>query len=96
LFSRPSLLITDAYNVHHNPETRRTRDEKLMTNILQTLRNGGNALVRILSFLNRIKDSFTRPNSLSTNNPAQTALFIASKYTQYSKAFPSYRYVMSC
>lgn len=43
--ARPSLLITDAYNVNHNPDTRRTRDEKLMTNILQTLRNGGNVLV---------------------------------------------------
>jgi hypothetical protein len=48
LHLRPSLLITDAYNVHHNPDTRRTRDEKLMTNILQTLRNGGNVLVIIV------------------------------------------------
>ncbi|KAF7990811.1 hypothetical protein HCN44_000616 [Aphidius gifuensis] len=42
---RPSLLITDAFNATYQQARRRTRDEKLMTNILQTLRGGGNVLV---------------------------------------------------
>jgi len=43
--SRPSLFITDAYNASYQMARRRTRDEQLMTLILQTLRGGGNALV---------------------------------------------------
>uniref|UniRef100_A0A2R5LLA6 Cleavage and polyadenylation specificity factor subunit 2 n=2 Tax=Ornithodoros turicata TaxID=34597 RepID=A0A2R5LLA6_9ACAR len=45
--SRPSLLITDAFNATYTQARRRTRDEQLMTNILQTLRNGGNVLVSV-------------------------------------------------
>lgn len=44
---RPSLLITDAFNAIYNQARRRLRDEQLMTNILQTLRNGGNVLVAV-------------------------------------------------
>ncbi|KDR21766.1 probable cleavage and polyadenylation specificity factor subunit 2 isoform X2 [Zootermopsis nevadensis] len=44
---RPSLLITDAFNATYQQARRRTRDEKLMTNILQTLRNNGNVLVTV-------------------------------------------------
>lgn len=44
---RPSLLITDAYNANYVQARRRARDEKLMTNILQTLRNNGNVLVTV-------------------------------------------------
>ncbi|XP_043273422.1 probable cleavage and polyadenylation specificity factor subunit 2 [Venturia canescens] len=44
---RPSLLITDAFNATYQQARRRTRDEKLMTNILQTLRGGGNVLVGV-------------------------------------------------
>lgn len=44
---RPSLLITDAYNAKYQQARRRARDEKLMTNILQTLRNNGNVLVTV-------------------------------------------------
>ncbi|XP_008555333.3 probable cleavage and polyadenylation specificity factor subunit 2 [Microplitis demolitor] len=44
---RPSLLITDAFNASYQQARRRTRDEKLMTNILQTLRGGGNVLVGV-------------------------------------------------
>ena len=42
---RPSLLITDAFNASYQQGRRRSRDEKLMTLILQTLRQDGNALV---------------------------------------------------
>jgi len=42
---RPSLLITDSYNATYVQPRRRIRDEKLMTNILSTLRNSGNVLV---------------------------------------------------
>jgi len=44
---RPSLLITDAYNATYVQPKRRQRDEQLMTNILSTLRNGGNVLVAV-------------------------------------------------
>ncbi|XP_018322472.1 probable cleavage and polyadenylation specificity factor subunit 2 [Agrilus planipennis] len=44
---RPSLLITDAFNATYQQARRRARDEKLMTNILQTLRNNGNVLVAV-------------------------------------------------
>uniref|UniRef100_A0A1B6EDG6 Cleavage and polyadenylation specificity factor subunit 2 n=1 Tax=Clastoptera arizonana TaxID=38151 RepID=A0A1B6EDG6_9HEMI len=44
---RPSLLITDAFNATYVQAGRRNRDEKLMTNILQTLRNNGNVLVTV-------------------------------------------------
>ncbi|CAG9860487.1 unnamed protein product [Phyllotreta striolata] len=44
---RPSLLITDAFNATYQQARRRARDEKLMTNILQTLRNHGNVLIAV-------------------------------------------------
>ena len=44
---RPSLFITDAFNATYQQARRRTRDEKFMTNILQTLRNNGNVLVAV-------------------------------------------------
>lgn len=43
--SRPSLLITDAFNAGYSQQRRRLRDEQLMTNILTTLRASGNVLV---------------------------------------------------
>jgi len=43
--SRPSLLITDAFNSGYSQQRRRLRDEQLMTNILTTLRASGNVLV---------------------------------------------------
>lgn len=45
--SRPSLLITDAFNAAYAQSRRRSRDEQLMTLILQTLRGGGNVLVSV-------------------------------------------------
>lgn len=44
---RPSLLITDAYNATYQQARRRSRDEKLMTLILQTLGNNGNMLIAV-------------------------------------------------
>lgn len=44
---RPSLLICDSYNAKYQQARRRARDEKLMTNILQTLRNNGNVLIAV-------------------------------------------------
>ncbi|KHJ48938.1 cleavage and polyadenylation specificity factor subunit 2 family protein [Trichuris suis] len=43
--ARPSLLITDAFNMDFNQSRRKARDELLLTNIIQTLRNGGNCLI---------------------------------------------------
>ncbi|KAK7488677.1 hypothetical protein BaRGS_00020130, partial [Batillaria attramentaria] len=45
--SRPSLLITDAFNSMYNQSRRRLRDEQLMTTILQTMRNDGNVLISV-------------------------------------------------
>ncbi|KAL5273884.1 CPSF2 family protein [Megaselia abdita] len=44
---RPSLLITDCFNANYQQARRRARDEKLMTNILQTMRNNGNVLITV-------------------------------------------------
>uniref|UniRef100_A0A915IT43 Cleavage and polyadenylation specificity factor subunit 2 n=1 Tax=Romanomermis culicivorax TaxID=13658 RepID=A0A915IT43_ROMCU len=44
---RPNLLITDAFNADYNQSRRKNRDEQLLTNILQTVRNGGNVLIVI-------------------------------------------------
>ncbi|KAK8393691.1 hypothetical protein O3P69_006784 [Scylla paramamosain] len=43
--SRPSLLITDAFNSSYRQERRRHRDEKLVAQLQETCRNGGNVLV---------------------------------------------------
>lgn len=45
--SRPSVLVTDAFNAMYNQSRRRLRDEQLMTTILQTMRNDGNVLVSV-------------------------------------------------
>lgn len=44
---RPSLFITDAFNAQYQQARRRARDEKLMTNILHTVRNNGNVLIAV-------------------------------------------------
>ena len=43
--SRPSLLITDAFNATYVQARRRKRDEDLMNHILSTMRGSGNVLV---------------------------------------------------
>jgi len=43
--SRPSLLITDAYNMGYTFEKKGVRDHKLITTALKTLRQGGNVLI---------------------------------------------------
>uniref|UniRef100_A0A2L2YDG7 Cleavage and polyadenylation specificity factor subunit 2 n=1 Tax=Parasteatoda tepidariorum TaxID=114398 RepID=A0A2L2YDG7_PARTP len=45
--TRPSLLITDSYNSTYIQPRRRFRDEQLMTNVLQTLRNDGNVMISV-------------------------------------------------
>lgn len=44
---RPNLLITDSYTADFGQARRKQRDEQLLTNILQTVRNGGNVLLVI-------------------------------------------------
>ncbi|XP_018497303.1 cleavage and polyadenylation specificity factor subunit 2 [Galendromus occidentalis] len=44
---RPSLLITDAFNANYIQPRRRSRDEKLLTTIIQTMRAGGNVLIGV-------------------------------------------------
>ncbi|CAG2100502.1 unnamed protein product [Medioppia subpectinata] len=45
--SRPSLLITDAFNANYVQERRRKRDEQLITSIMATLQSGGNVLIAV-------------------------------------------------
>lgn len=44
-FSRPTVLITDAYNILTKSEPRRTRDDMLFDLIVKTLGNNGNVLL---------------------------------------------------
>ncbi|XP_052767669.1 cleavage and polyadenylation specificity factor subunit 2-like [Mya arenaria] len=46
-FTRPHLMITDAFNANYNQSRRRVRDEQLMTTILQTMRRDGNVMVAV-------------------------------------------------
>lgn len=43
--SRPSLLITDAYNAQNHQGRMKDRDHKFMSTIKETLRDGGNILI---------------------------------------------------
>lgn len=43
--SRPSLLITDAYNAMNHPGKLKERDRKFLSTIQETLRSGGNILI---------------------------------------------------
>lgn len=43
--TRPSLLITDAYNALNHQGRMKERDQKFLSTILETLRGGGNILV---------------------------------------------------
>lgn len=44
---RPHLLITDSYNAMNTQARRKERDQALLTNILNTLRRGGNILIAV-------------------------------------------------
>uniref|UniRef100_A0A7E4UVQ9 Cleavage and polyadenylation specificity factor subunit 2 n=1 Tax=Panagrellus redivivus TaxID=6233 RepID=A0A7E4UVQ9_PANRE len=44
---RPALMITDAYNALYNQPRRKNRDEQIVTQLLATLRDGGDCLVVI-------------------------------------------------
>lgn len=43
--TRPSLLITDAYNALNHQSRMRERDQKFLSTIIETLRGGGNILI---------------------------------------------------
>lgn len=43
--TRPSLLITDAYNAMNHQGRMKERDQKFLSTILETLRGGGNILI---------------------------------------------------
>ena len=43
--TRPSLLITDAFNAMNHQGRMKERDQKFLSTILDTLRNGGNILI---------------------------------------------------
>lgn len=94
--SRPSLLITDAYNANYNQARRRFRDEQLLTNILQTLRNGGNVLIavdtagRVLELAHMLDQLWRNPESgLSAyslaliNNVCYNVIEFAKSYVEW-------------
>lgn len=41
------MLITDAFNATYNQQKRKKRDENLVSKLLQTVRDGGDAMVVI-------------------------------------------------
>uniref|UniRef100_A0A6G1SDR1 Cleavage and polyadenylation specificity factor subunit 2 n=1 Tax=Aceria tosichella TaxID=561515 RepID=A0A6G1SDR1_9ACAR len=43
--TRPSLLITDAYNAQNHQGRMKERDQKFLSTIMETLRGGGNILI---------------------------------------------------
>ncbi|XP_071526675.1 probable cleavage and polyadenylation specificity factor subunit 2 isoform X2 [Panulirus ornatus] len=70
--ARPSLLITDAFNASYRQERRRHRDEKLVAQLQETCRNGGNVLVatdtggRVLEMTHMLEQMWsTRESGLS-------------------------------
>ncbi|KAK4320479.1 hypothetical protein Pmani_008645 [Petrolisthes manimaculis] len=70
--SRPSLLITDAFNASYRQERRRHRDEKLVAQLQETCRNGGNVLIatdtggRVLEITHMLEQMWsTRESGLS-------------------------------
>ncbi|CAL4082920.1 unnamed protein product [Meganyctiphanes norvegica] len=70
--SRPSLLITDAFNASYRQERRRQRDEKFVAQLQETCRMGGNVLVatdtggRVLEMTHMLEQMWnTRETGLS-------------------------------
>ncbi|ROT74637.1 probable cleavage and polyadenylation specificity factor subunit 2 [Penaeus vannamei] len=70
--TRPSLLITDAFNASYRQERRRHRDEKLVAQLQETCRNGGNVLIatdtggRVLEMTHMLEQMWsTRESGLS-------------------------------
>lgn len=70
--TRPSLLITDSFNFSYRQERRRHRDEKLVAQLQETCRNGGNVLVatdtggRVLEMTHMLEQMWsTRESGLS-------------------------------
>ncbi|KAK7074959.1 cleavage and polyadenylation specificity factor subunit 2 [Halocaridina rubra] len=70
--SRPSLLITDSFNSSYRQERRRHRDDKLVAQLQETCRNGGNVLIatdtggRVLEMTHMLEDMWnTRESGLA-------------------------------
>ncbi|XP_045595485.1 probable cleavage and polyadenylation specificity factor subunit 2 [Procambarus clarkii] len=70
--TRPSLLITDAFNASYRQERRRHRDEKLVAQLQETCRAGGNVLIatdtggRVLEMTHMLEQMWsTRESGLS-------------------------------
>lgn len=72
---RPALMITDAFNALYNQPRRKNRDEQLVTQLLSTLRDGGDCLLvidtagRVLEIAHLLDQMWQNPDAgLSTYN----------------------------
>ncbi|KAK9497112.1 hypothetical protein O3M35_004488 [Rhynocoris fuscipes] len=89
---RPSLLITDAYNAVYQQARRRTRDEKLMTNILQTLSNNGNVLIavdtagRVLELAHMLDQLWRNKNSGLQTHPLCLLNNVSYNVVEFAKS----------
>lgn len=72
---RPALMITDAFNALYNQPRRKNRDEQLVTQLISTLRDGGDCLLvidsagRVLEIAHLLDQMWQNPDvGLSTYN----------------------------
>uniref|UniRef100_A0A023F389 Cleavage and polyadenylation specificity factor subunit 2 n=2 Tax=Triatoma infestans TaxID=30076 RepID=A0A023F389_TRIIF len=89
---RPSLLITDAFNATYQQARRRARDEKLMTNILQTLSNNGNVLLavdtagRVLELAHMLDQLWRNKNSGLQTHPLCLLNNVSYNVVEFAKS----------
>ncbi|XP_024082036.1 probable cleavage and polyadenylation specificity factor subunit 2 [Cimex lectularius] len=89
---RPSLLITDAFNSTYQHARRRLRDERLMTNILQTLRNKGNILIavdtagRVLELAHMLDQLWRNKSSGLQNHPLCLLNNVSYNVVEFAKS----------
>ncbi|KAE9555957.1 hypothetical protein FO519_000813 [Halicephalobus sp. NKZ332] len=89
---RPALMITDAFNALYNQPRRKNRDEQLVTQLISTLRDGGDCLLvidsagRVLEIAHLLDQMWQNPDAgLSTYNLVMLS-FVASSVIEAAKS----------
>ncbi|KAK9103630.1 hypothetical protein Sjap_020884 [Stephania japonica] len=89
-FTRPAVLITDAYNALNNQPYRRQRDQEFLDTVLKTLRADGNVLLpvdtagRVLEIL-LILEQYWAQHHFSY--PIYFLTYVSSSTIEYVKSF---------
>ncbi|KAK9143745.1 hypothetical protein Syun_013145 [Stephania yunnanensis] len=89
-FTRPAVLITDAYNALNNQPSTRQRDQEFLDSVLKTLRADGNVLLpvdtagRVLEIL-LILEQYWAQHHLSY--PIYFLTYVSSSTIEYVKSF---------